>query len=133
MTDTYDFNANANAGTYFNMLLNGKVEGVAIPEAMQEVVDKEAFNPQAISIDLKVDGVQVALGCFNDLLAVWAEGIAKEIQSDMDYFATEKAVVENAKMLLNERMGIVVEGLNTIDKTMEVMLSSVTKSPTEFD
>ena len=51
------------------------------------------------------------------MLDKWSDDIESQIKEKLEYMSKEKSVIENAQILLNEKMGNALEILNDIENS----------------
>lgn len=98
MTEKYDFDAN-NKPTWFNHLL--------LASEASKLTKDASFDSSKLDVKLEINGVEVLVADFNEILEEWSDRIASQIK--------EKTVVENAESLLKEKLGDAFELLQAIE------------------
>lgn len=107
MTEQYNFEESGGGKDLFNhLMLDGEV---------RELTKRDDFDPSNLTVDLKINGVQVKIGDFNEVLEDWSNRIKSRMKDKLEYMSKEKTVVDKAELLLREKLGKVYEGLNDIE------------------
>jgi len=96
--------------TYFNHLL---LES----EGIRDVVKAKDFDPDHMEVVLTINGVQVSVQNFNNLMSAWGSRVEAQIKREADYFDKEEAVKEKALSMLKDKIGNAYEVLNIIENS----------------
>ena len=102
-TEQYDFKANKNNHKYkhFNRLLLGGEVG--------KFVTCPKYNESDLQIDLKINGHQVVLKDFNEVLTDWANGIERSVEDSRGITDFDEAVNQKAEQLIKEKLNVIEE------------------------
>lgn len=109
MTDKYDFIKHNKENTFFNHLL--------LESELTELIDSSNFDSSNLEIKLEINGITVKVEDFNKVLIDWGDRVEKQIKDKVEYLSKEKSVIDNAKILLKEKLGIAYEILYEIENS----------------
>ena len=112
-TETYNFHKEDDKITYFNHLLLESDR-----ESIVKLSKQEGFDPKNLQIKLEVNGEVLRIADFNDILNDWGNRLTKQVEDKLEYNNSKEAVIEKAKELIQERMGIVYDKLNDIENSL---------------
>ena len=100
---------NGEEHTYFKHLLYGS--------ELTKLINKTAFDSSKLEIKLEINGIEVRSEDFNIVLKGWGKRIESQIREKCEYLSKEKAVIDNANILLQEKLGKAYEILNDIENS----------------
>lgn len=113
MPEKYNASEDMNTPSYFNhLLLEGEVK---------ELTGSDSFDPKDLTVELKINGLEISIKDFNSCLEDWGSRIEKEIKDNLNYLSKEKSVNDNAKALLKEKLGKAYEILSDIENSEWVL------------
>jgi len=113
MSEKYNASDDLRTPSYFNnLMLEGEVKALT---------DSDTFDPKDLTVELKINGVDVSIKDFNSCLKDWGSRIEKEIKEKLNYLSKEKSVNDNAKTLLKEKLGKAYEILSDIENSEWVL------------
>ena len=99
--------------TYFNIfLLGGELKGLT------ECPD---WDSSEMTIELKINGISVRVEDFNRVLEGWSGRLEGQIKSKLAYLSKEQSVNDNAKVLLEEKLGKAYSILQDIEDSKWVL------------
>ena len=98
--------------TYFNHLLLG-----SSPDVLGKLTKGSNFDSSKMTVKLEINGIDVRVCDFNDVLEKWSDGIESRIVKKMKHLEKEGAVIEKAKTLLKEKLGHALSVLDGIENS----------------
>ena len=107
MSEKYDFKDGVDSPTFFNHLL--------LQSEVIKLTKSESFDSSDLTVRLEINGVEVKIGDFNSVLSARGDRIEAQIKERISYLSKEKAVVENAEILLKEKLGKCYDVLQEIE------------------
>lgn len=110
MTEQYNFKKDNNERTFFNhLLLEGDVS---------KLTKSKEFDSSDLTVDLKINGCQVQLRDFNEVLKGWGDRIERQIKGQINYLEGEQAVVQKAEQLIRDKIGNIQDILSNIEDSL---------------
>ena len=110
MSEKYNFKDDHRKPTFFNhLLLQGEVS---------KLTKGEGFDSSDMTVDLKINGHQVQLRDFNDVLKGWSDRIERQIKDNIGYLESEAAVLKKAEELIKGKLGSIQEALSGIEDSL---------------
>ena len=107
MTEKYDFKENNGKPTWFNHLL--------LQSDVKKLTASESFDSSDMTVRLEINGIEVRISDFNEVLSDWSDRMESQIKEKLEYLSKEKTVKENAEILLKEKLGNCYEVLQAIE------------------
>lgn len=108
--DSFNF-SNSDKQKYFwlhSLILSKPVSDVLLQ-------DREKFDAENIQIEIKINQVTLNVEQFNDFLNACVKRVEDHVQKELNYVKSEKAVNDKAQELLKEKLGNIIDVLNTIE------------------
>lgn len=93
----------------FLILENAKVRGLT---------STEDFDPNHLTIDLKVNGIDFSPEDFNEIVERWEKHYIEHVKEKLDFLKTEQAVGRKAKQIIDEKLGNVREVLDHVESNL---------------
>lgn len=106
MSEQYDFKSNSGHSWFNHLLLQSDV---------RKLTNNDSFDSSKLDVKLEINGVEVLIADFNTVLEDWSDRIEAQIKEKLEYLSKEKSVVENAEILLKEKLGKAYEVLQNIE------------------
>lgn len=111
MTEKYDFKAMDNGRpSWFSHLLLGS--------EVTKLTGSSDFDSSDMTIRLEINGIEIRVSDFNEVMSDWSDRIETQIKEKLDYLSKEKSVVENAELLIKEKLGKLYETLQEIEDSL---------------
>lgn len=85
---------------------------------VRDLTDDDNFDPTDMKVELKINGYDVLIEDFNTILDDWSNRITRKIKDDLEYMSKEKSIVDNAEILIKEKLGKAYEVLQSIEDDM---------------
>jgi len=108
-TEKYDFIKNRKP-SWFNKLL--------LSQPVDKLISQETWDSSDMQVELKVNGENLCIKDFNEILQVWADRICEDIRNKLDYNSSEEAVVAKAQELIKEKLNKTYEALSDIENSL---------------
>lgn len=106
MSEQYDFEHERN-GWFQHLLLGSGDAGV--------LTKHEDFDSSKMTVELKINGIELFIGSFNEVLDVWSDRIESRIKEEMGFLEADNAVVAKAEELLKKKIGNVYDKLSELE------------------
>lgn len=107
MSEKYSFNEKHRPFEFF--LLGGEVK---------ELTKQDNFDPENLSVELKINGVDVRIEDFNKVLEGWFDRVESSAKERVDYDNFDKEVKLAAETLVKEKMGKVYDLLSDVENSL---------------
>ena len=107
MPEQYDFKDGNDESTFFNHLL--------LESEVSKLTASEFFDSGDMTIRLEINGVDVRVEDFNDILEGWGKRIEEQVKSEIEYISKDKTTLQNAQILLDDKLGKAREILEAIE------------------
>jgi hypothetical protein len=113
MPEKYNASDKLSEHSYFNhLMLEGEVK---------KLTGSDSFDPKDLTVELKINGVDVSIKDFNLCLRDWGYRIESQVKEKLNYMSKEKSVNDNAKALLKEKLGKAYDILSDIENSEWVL------------
>ena len=106
MSEKYDFKKDSKPSWFNHLLLQSDV---------RKLTKDDSFDSSDMNVKLEINGVEVLIADFNEVLGDWSDRIESQIKEKLEHLSKEKSVVENAELLLKEKLGKAFDVLQTIE------------------
>ena len=108
MSEKYDFcKEDTGPSTWFNHLL--------LQSDVRKVADTKGFNSRDMTITLNVNGVDILIEDFNQVLDQWSDRIAEDIKRKLEFMKEDKAVEDKARQLVEDKLGNIMSTLTDME------------------
>ncbi len=110
MAEKYDAKNGIDKNTFFNhLLLSGE---------LSELTKRDDFNSSDLEVDLRINGVQVKIEDFNNVLEDWSNRIAGQLKDELKLNESRDAVVQKAEDLIKSRLGNIFYKLEEVESVL---------------
>lgn len=102
-------------GTFFaHLLLN-----YAAREDLEEIAKTLTDTNRNVEVDLKINGKQVFVKDFNQILLTWFKEIEERQKAKFDKLATDAGLIEKANEIVRTRLNKVNQALIQMENTID--------------
>lgn len=109
MPETHNFQEN-DKPSYFNRLM---FEG-----ELSALTQRDDFDPTNLSVVLQINGVEVRIADFNEVLKGWGERIEQQVKDDVRFQDFDAAVEKRARELIEKKLGNTLDILNEVENSL---------------
>jgi len=108
MPESYNIKENLRTRGWFEKLLLESSE-------LRKILNQEGFDSSKMTIEIKINGIEIRHEDFSKLLDKWSDGIERQVKEKHDMFVKEKSIECHAEELLKTKMTKSYELLSMIE------------------
>lgn len=99
--------------SWFSHLLFGSDYG-----KVRILCDSPDYDPSNMNVELRVNGVELRMEDFNQLLDKWSDSIEEQLKEKYGLNKFDEAVLAKAEQLIKDRLGNIQEVLQNVEDNL---------------